>query len=66
MMPDRINSLNAGQAIEMMEISARRAFTWLQERRIAEDFQLSAGAGTSLPDTCYAVLLEGSAREIPA
>ena len=56
-MSDRINSLNASQAKQMMEISARRAFTWLQGLRTAEDFQLSTGVGTTLPGTCYATLL---------
>ena len=65
-MPDRINSLNAGQAIQMMETCDRHAFTWLQERRTADGFQFSAGARTSLPGACYMILLEGSVREIPA
>ncbi|HSK66144.1 MAG TPA: glycosyltransferase, partial [Anaerolineales bacterium] len=56
-MPDRMVSLNASQAMQMMETSARHALAWLQGLRTAEAFQLSARAGTSLPATCYAILL---------
>jgi hypothetical protein len=65
-MPDRMNSLNSGKAVQVMETCTRRAFTLLQERWTAEDFQFSAGAARSLPGTCYSILLERSAREIPA
>ena len=56
-MTDRMVSLNASRAIQMMEASARHALTRLQALQTAEGFQLSTGAGTSLLGTCYAILL---------